>query len=200
MPAVSCQICKSSFYAKPSHIIKGWGRYCSKSCHNESQKTGKTYACFTCEKAVYRNKKDQVGSKSGKFFCSKSCQTIWRNATVHTGNRHGNWNGGGASYRTILIKSGMVQICKKCHNNDKRILAVHHKDKDRQNNDLSNLIWLCHNCHYLVHRHKEEAEGFMVPVAQWLERRSVAADTRVQFPSGTPSLSMNNIKNRVGGV
>ena len=25
-----------------------------------------------------------------------------------------------------------------------------------------------------------------VPVAQWLERRSVAADTRVQFPSGTP--------------
>lgn len=30
-------------------------------------------------------------------------------------------------------------------------LIIHHKDRNRQNNDLSNLIVLCRNCHCLVH-------------------------------------------------
>ena len=84
---------------------------------------------------------------------------------MFTGDKHGNWNGGTASYKKILLRSDVAQKCAKCNSVDKRILAVHHKDKNRKNNVVSNLIWLCHNCHYLVHHHKNEATGFVVPVA-----------------------------------
>jgi predicted HNH restriction endonuclease len=38
---------------------------------------------------------------------------------------------------------------------------VHHIDKDRTNNTLKNLAWLCHNCHYLVHHDKLEMQRFL---------------------------------------
>jgi len=41
--------------------------------------------------------------------------------------------------------------CEKCGANDKRILCVHHIDRDRDNNKLENLQTLCFNCHRLVH-------------------------------------------------
>jgi 5-methylcytosine-specific restriction endonuclease McrA len=63
------------------------------------------------------------------------------------------------------MRSDLPQYCGRCKLVDKRVLAVHHKDKNRENNALSNLMWLCHNCHYLVHHDKSEAVGFVVPVA-----------------------------------
>ncbi len=164
MAIQACTICESKFYVKPSHLKLGWGKYCSKTCQYSGQRTGKEFSCFVCKKNIYRMLKDIKNSKSGKYFCSKSCQTTWRNS-FFSGDKHKNWNGGTASYKGILTKSGAVQICAKCQNEDKRILAVHHKDKNRKNNAVSNLIWLCHNCHYLIHHHKDESTGFMVPVA-----------------------------------
>lgn len=161
MSLISCGICSTEFYAKPSHVQKGWGKYCSKVCQYAGQKNGQLYKCFICNKDTYRTPKDDLRSKSGNFFCSKSCQTIWRNSIVHIGQNHSNWNGGTASYRTILLKADVRQICGKCKTEDQRILAVHHKDRNRKNNSVSNLIWLCHNCHYLVHHYNNESEGFL---------------------------------------
>lgn len=162
---INCRICKYKFYAKPSHIKKGWGKYCSKNCQNSAQKTGSLHRCFHCDKNTYRTIADKNRSRSGKFFCSRSCQTIWRNSILYTGKNHSNWRGGSGSYRKILMKANSLHECAKCKCMDKRVLAVHHKDRDRKNNSVSNLIWLCHNCHFLVHRHKEEQNGFVVPVA-----------------------------------
>lgn len=165
MPYISCTICNNNFYAKPSHIEKGWGKYCSKQCQFTGQRTGTIFKCYICSKPTYKMVKDQIKSKSGKFFCSKSCQTVWRNSYVYRGEKHGNWNGGTASYRKIMLDSKTPLACKKCGSTDSRTLAVHHKDKNRKNNSISNLMWLCHNCHYLVHHYKDEATGFLVPVA-----------------------------------
>jgi predicted HNH restriction endonuclease len=46
-------------------------------------------------------------------------------------------------------------VCKKCGNKDARVLEVHHLDKNRKNSNIENLIWLCANCHTLVHRYNE---------------------------------------------
>lgn len=165
MARPNCTICAKSFYAKPSHLAKGWGKYCSKACQFKGMKTGKSFPCYICGKETYRTSKDQINSESGRFFCNKSCQAVWRNSVLHIGENHSNWRGGTASYRSILLKSGVPQICMRCQLVDKRVLAVHHKDKDRSNNALSNLIWLCHNCHFLVHHNREESIGFVVPVA-----------------------------------
>lgn len=164
MAMQNCLICYKRFYAKPSHINMGWGKFCSKTCQYESQKTGKITLCHTCKAKVYKTMSDQLKTNSGKLFCSKSCQTIWRNKKF-SGDKHSNWAGGISSYRIALTRSSKAFQCAKCNLKDKRVLAVHHLDKNRSNNKLSNLIWLCHNCHYLVHHSKKEAIGFMVLVA-----------------------------------
>ena len=162
MPKIACTICSMSFYAKPSHIAKGWGKYCSKKCQYAGARRGAVVSCYRCSKEIYRSAKEQIRSQSGHYFCSKSCQTVWRNSQVFIGEKHGNWTTGEASYRQRLLRSSTPTVCQKCHSTDTRVLAVHHKDKNRSNNTLSNLLWLCHNCHYLVHHYPKEAAGFLI--------------------------------------
>lgn len=160
MPYVACKQCGKQFYAKPNWLKIGWGKYCSRDCVFESQRKGRLVNCFICGKVVYKSPKILTRSKSGKFFCSKSCQTVWRNS-VFVGPAHGNWKGGEKSYRETLLRIKNNKICKRCEVNDIRILLVHHLDRNRQNNKVDNLIWLCHNCHYLIHHDKLEDKRFM---------------------------------------
>lgn len=44
--------------------------------------------------------------------------------------------------------------CQKCGVDDMRVLTVHHKDRNRKNNNIENLEVLCYNCHYLNHSKK----------------------------------------------
>ena len=157
-----CKLCGKSFYAKPNWIRKGWGKYCSTKCQYESYKTGKVVNCFICGKETYKARRQLKRAK--KYFCSKSCQTKWRN-TVFIGPRHANWKGGSYAYKTVLKRHKIPQMCKLCNTKDNRILAVHHLDRNHKNNKLGNLIWLCHNCHFLVHPYDNERRKIMVPIA-----------------------------------
>lgn len=150
----SCQICAKKFYVKPYHLKKGWGKFCSKTCQFKSQFTGKIIKCDTCDKEVYKPLKEWERSKSGKYFCSRSCQTIWRNK-VFSGEKHANWLTGKSVYRSMLLKTSKATICLLCNISDIRVLNAHHKDHDKTNNSLDNLVWLCLNCHYLVHHSSE---------------------------------------------
>ena len=167
MPIVSCKICKASFYAKPSWLKQGWGKFCSDRCKREGQKNGKFVYCFICKKQVYKSAKGLRGSKSKKYFCNKSCQTIWRNTIEYVGPRHPNWAGGfsSESYRALLKRSGKKQLCVLCKTTDMRILAAHHVDHNHKNNNIKNLIWVCHSCHFLIHHYKEERKKVMADVA-----------------------------------
>ncbi len=163
MPQVKCKLCKTPFHAKPSWLKRGHGIYCSPPCQHVGRRNGKVITCFGCGKESYRNLHLLKQSKSGKYFCSKSCQTKWRNA-LFVGAKHANWKDGMHAYRSVLSRHGVPQVCKRCETNDKRILAVHHIDRNRKNNKVDNLIWLCHNCHHLIHHHKNEEQGLMVPI------------------------------------
>ena len=164
MPRVQCAICSTEFYAKPHWLLRGWGRYCSIECKRQGQKTGVFTDCFSCGKKVYKTQRALRGSQSKNYFCNRSCQTKWRNS-VFVGEKHANWKTGANVYRTLLARSGVARVCNLCRTRDKRILAVHHIDHHRANNDLKNLAWLCHNCHFLVHHHEEERKKFMVSIA-----------------------------------
>lgn len=168
MPWVKCAICHKKLYAKPSHLQKGWGKYCSIECRTKSQFKGSIVKCFICNKEIYRSQKELRKSESNNYFCGKKCQAIWRNKYLFSGINHANWKDGEASYRQALIRSNKEKLCLLCGISDFRVLAVHHKDKNRKNNDILNLYWLCHNCHYLVHHYKKDGEKFnnMVAVVQ----------------------------------
>ena len=165
MPRVKCNRCNSEFYAKPSWLLKGHGKYCSSECMHQGRRNGKIIQCHMCGKQSYKKMSDLDGSKSGKFFCGKTCQTIWRNSIVFVGKNHPNWTGGRSTYRSIMLKNKIKQICTLCKTRDERILIVHHVDRNRKNNIISNLIWLCHNCHFLVHHYEDERSRIMVPIA-----------------------------------
>lgn len=158
MPVTFCLTCKKEFYVKPSHLKRGWGKYCSINCRTKGQLIGKFFECFICKKEVYRSPLGIKKSQSGNYFCSKRCQTIWRNSILFTGENHSNWKYGESAYRHILEKEGTEKICVLCKISDKRVIIVHHIDKNRKNNNISNLIWLCNNCHYLVHHYNEAKE------------------------------------------
>ena len=148
---VKCKVCGKSFYGKPCHIKMGYCKYCSKDCSNRAKRTGKLMRCGICGKEIWRTKQDFRRSKSGKFFCSKKCQTLWRNKKF-SGKLHPNWkNGNNRFYREKLLKSDRERVCVRCGNGDLRVLVVHHIDGERKNSRLTNLMWLCRNCHYLIH-------------------------------------------------
>lgn len=150
MSITHCVICKRSFYAKKSHLKIGWYKCCSIKCRTSFQKKGKEVNCFSCNNLVYRSLGQIKKSASGKFFCSITCQTIWRNK-LYIEEGHKNWSGGVRSYREILKRTDKERVCFCCNTKDARVLVVHHIDHNRNNNVKSNLMWLCHNCHHLVH-------------------------------------------------
>ncbi len=167
MPHKSCKFCKNSFYARPTHLKKGWGKYCSAKCHYKDSRKGENLACKICEKPIYRNQQQLSRSKSKIYFCSKSCQTRWRNIQ-YVGIKHLNWKNGQTMYRKILLEANFSQTCMLCKEEDKRILAVHHADENHANYKIENLAWLCHNCHHLVHCDSVEKLKFISE----LKRRS----------------------------
>ena len=162
---VQCKECSSDFSVKPSQLKLGFGIFCSQKCHSLSQRRGKFVFCHVCKKQVWRMPKELNDSKSKNYFCSKSCQTTWRNRCLYIGSKHKNWRSGKSVYRQILLRNGRTETCKRCGLIDRRVLAVHHVDKNRQNNDVANLLWLCHNCHYLIHHDTEEMGRLMVSIA-----------------------------------
>lgn len=160
MAIVQCKICGSDFYIKPSHLKLGWGKYCSKKCQGKSQLKGRSLNCAVCDKVFYRSPTQLKRSDSGKYFCTKSCQTCWRNSHFIE-EKHPNWRGGESVYRDILKRTGVKAVCVCCKTSDERVLSAHHIDHNRHNNDKSNLVWVCFNCHFLIHHDKKFKEDFL---------------------------------------
>ncbi len=163
MPIVKCAKCSKEFKVKPSWLKNGYGKYCSTDCQHAAARKGMVVVCFICGKKVYKTAKALKGSKSGNFFCNKSCQTRWRNCE-YSQDKHPNWKTGKHSYRSVLPRYNVPKICTLCQTTDERVLAVHHIDENRNNNSIENLAWLCHNCHHLVHHHPKERERFMATI------------------------------------
>lgn len=153
-----CSHCKKEFQTKPSWIRYG-RKYCSEPCQRLGMRKGKNVKCSWCEKVVYKSLKELHGTKSGKLFCSKTCSLAWI-ASEHQEENHPNWKNGEKSYRHILERHTKKKICILCQTENPDVMAVHHVDQNRKNNKLSNLQWLCHNCHHLVHCYPREKIRF----------------------------------------
>lgn len=153
MPRVNCLLCGKEFYARPSNVLSGWGKYCSSRCQYQSFRTGVTKKCFTCGRDVYLSLTRLSHSTSKKYFCDKTCQTKWRNKEF-SGLKSKKWKDGISTYRDAMLNSSRLKKCFLCKEKDFRVLVVHHIDENRKNFKMDNLVWLCHNCHHLVHFNK----------------------------------------------
>lgn len=83
---------------------------------------------------------------------------------IKLGKKHGPINGA-ASYKTgisVYRKKALrffKEKCIKCEasHHDRKII-IHHVDEDRNNNDISNLMPLCHSCHRSLHNTIKKGE------------------------------------------
>ena len=102
--------------------------------------------CKCCSvEFVVKEREKQFPSKK-EYFCSRSCANS-------VGGKAKAKKYGVIGYE-VIAKKYYKQQCAVCGVKD--ILDVHHIDKNRQNCHPSNLIFLCPNDHYRLHRNKDK--------------------------------------------
>lgn len=114
-------------------------KYCSVKCYHISLKGRGTVTlkCRHCEK----NFKTSPSKK--RIYCSRQCVNKESTKTFKPSF---------VCVRNAMIKRGMVEKCEKCGFDEfKQILGIHHKDRNRKNNNINNLQVLCPNCHSIEH-------------------------------------------------
>jgi len=140
-PNTNCIICKKSIYRRPSEIKANRGRvFCSSVCYGISLR--EEIPCVVCGKLILAG--------FNKKTCSRHCANINR-----AGIRYKIGRPRDKAFTFRVIKLRLIEDrgskCEQCSYSKHEILHVHHKDRNRNNNTLKNLILLCPNCHYEEH-------------------------------------------------
>lgn len=118
--SLTCETCGADFERYPSQR----GRFCSKSCMEQSRRHGSMLHCALCDSEFYRRFGEQ---DSDNQFCSRECYSEWR-----------------AAKRTSYPKDGtrhLHRVVAERHLGrpltDDEI--VHHIDENKQNAEPENL-------------------------------------------------------------
>ena len=151
-----CKHCKNKFQVLEKELNRGNGKFCSLSCsskHQKRQSKKVQCTCYFCNESFYRVPSKLKNSKSGLYFCSRTCKDNAQR--LHSGiiplqPSHYN-NGHHIRYRRLAFDN-LPHLCALCgYSDNPEILEVHHKDCNRKNNSLDNLQILCPNCHAVYH-------------------------------------------------
>ncbi len=153
-----CLNCQKKFNTEQRYIDRGHGKYCSIQCSSifsfkQKPKKQNNTTCYTCSTSFYRRPSKLKSSKSGYTFCSRKCkehaQSIYTGLNLkaiqpsHFGNS--------IDYRALAF-SQLGNSCNRCgYSKYLCILEVHHKDTNRNNNNIENLEILCPTCHREEH-------------------------------------------------
>ena len=159
---LNCLSCSKPFEGRLVDIRRGQAKYCSQSCcakHTAPAKRKKRIpntTCAYCSVAFWSRNvaKGNCGTKSGLRFCCREhkdlSQRIGGITAIQPTHYKGKTQPSIHGYRDYALKH-LPYKCNRCNFDDKRILVVHHKDRNRENNDISNLEILCPNCHAIEH-------------------------------------------------
>lgn len=82
-------------------------------------------------------------------YCSHNCYSKM-NKIKRKGENNPNWNGGTSwEFSNRIANENLIQKCCLC--SSIKFLCIHHKDKNRKNNNLDNLMIVCKSCHTKIH-------------------------------------------------
>lgn len=140
-PNAECLICSTRIYRRPIELQKSQGRaFCSQVCYGLASRKEKP--CVICGKKIL--------ASAHKKTCSRACANTHRAGIRYKlGSPHDKVKDQRMLKLRLLKQRG--ENCERCRYNKHEILHVHHRDRNRNNNELSNLELICPNCHYEEH-------------------------------------------------
>lgn len=146
-----CLQCKKEFAVRKCYTKRGRGKFCSKSCST-----------------IYRNTHNNPAKKPGvrKKISENHADVSGKNNPMYGKRGHlapsyidGRNSIKGDIWRKIALtnKDPICEICGTAA--EGRSLHIHHKDKNRNNNNLDNLQVVCVLCHNNI-LHPRERDSF----------------------------------------
>ena len=154
---INCLKCGKEKLVRRTDINRGYGKFCSLTCSAKYNAVKIIHPpnvkCAHCGKEFYKNNTQRKKSRSGLFFCCRKhkdiSQTIGKYGVSEIFPDH--YGDGTSRYRDRALSSYGAK-CNRCgYNENIKAIVVHHKDRDRSNNELLNLEVLCANCHLIEH-------------------------------------------------
>jgi len=153
-----CICCKKEFLRRKNAPKPK--KYCSKNCHEISRTNRIKVNCSNCGREIERTPSKLKLAKHGFYFCDRECKEEAQKLggkcpeirPAHFGTGTGEY-----SYRESM-KEEIKLGCVDCSNKITYLIAVHHKDGDRKNNNKSNLEVVCKNCHAKRHLFFKDGE------------------------------------------
>ena len=140
-PNTECIVCSKQIYKRPSQIESNNGQvFCSTACYGISCRKEKP--CLICGKLMLAG--------LHKKTCSRKCSNQNRLGIKYKNNKPDNKIRSQEILKVRLLKTRGLK-CERCGYNKYEILHIHHKDRNRSNNNLENLELICPNCHFEEH-------------------------------------------------
>jgi hypothetical protein len=141
---IQCDYCNKP-YTKEKKLVninkkKNHKNYCSPECRKLGSTNKVTFKCDYCGKEKTQSRYSYDRSKGG-HFCSSSCA-----ATVNNSLYRKNFKDGKSSYRGKAFNYYGAK-CSVCGYDTEIVLQVHHRNGNRNNNEIENLDVLCPTHH-----------------------------------------------------
>jgi hypothetical protein len=139
-----CLNCNKEFNVQPSQIKRGGGKYCSLSCC-------RTHKNLIDNPVNKQGVKEKI-SKNHANVAGKNNPMYGKTNKLAPNYKDGRSKFNGRVGRKVCL-ANKIMFCELCGEDDINKLEAHHKDKDRKNNNLTNLSVLCRYCHRnIVHQ------------------------------------------------
>jgi 5-methylcytosine-specific restriction endonuclease McrA len=147
----SCNWCGAEFYVYQSQIKRGGGKFCSNSCKASFRNT--------TDNPAWRPEVRRKISLNHADVSGKNNPMYGKSGVLSPSYIDGRSSISGDIWRKIafLNKPRRCEICGK--EDESRRIHVHHKDKNRDNNDLENLQVVCVECHNTLHPKSRDSLG-----------------------------------------
>jgi hypothetical protein len=159
-----CLYCSKEFDAPLREVRRGYGKFCNSShaalFHGNQirVKTILNVGCAYCNKKFHKSKSGLQSSKSKLYFCCRQHKDLAQRLDGIKAIHPDHYGNGNSAYRIKAIRTFGAR-CNHCkYDKCASALTVHHKNRNRADNALSNLEVLCSNCHFEEH-HSVEAVG-----------------------------------------
>lgn len=151
---IHCLECGKEKEVEDRDTKRGRGKFCSRSCsstYNGRTEKISNATCSGCSKEFYKTPSSKNNSRSGLYFCCRECKDKAQRIGGIEDIQPNHYNTGESNYRVKAYREYEIK-CNRCgYDEHPEILEVHHKDKNRKNNDIKNLEVLCPNCHKIEH-------------------------------------------------